>query len=657
MAEGEIKFEDILEFPSLYEYDIRTVKKLLEKGIDPDVPIIDYLSSNMTPFAFAVKELVSAIYRKEEAKKIAFLDKVVNLMLFHGATGNGGDLPALYYPVKFGYTFITRKICRAGADPSAVVKTDYGSYSLIFLSRNLATAELLHQCGADPAARSPDGRNPMVALLDLRIRNRELWDRPIDLSSPYLIKWFIEMGNDPTDYELLYHAAYHGNWRAIDLLVEYGNDPHKLEPLTEGTLLHIAAESRTVNSSESFLRVVDVLIEKYELDVNSTDGSGRTPLDIALENGNFRTALRLLDRGARISRIPKNRQYIWTEVEEILVERGMYDSVIEESIKITENFTHRMMGHIRENIREIKEFSSRWNIPLRWKRALIVFPTLNPERKNPYMKLGGSSPAIDLDSWPIAPRRHFARSYRKIHGSIEGFKRWWKVQREKYREFPEGTLPMEHFMTIDLRILPEKPEGLSPDIVALSIFAPRREVPTIHKPAIKLWTEEDLKRPAMNPEAIPSYTRFPTIYLDYVEVEIPVEARLVIAREHRPYVDTYSQIEEALVLTEETKDELLPMIEAMKRMPIEVLNDFLCEMQFLMESLNMFHMIIGGISWVSPLVVDVDESFLPEARKLAKKLIPLRRVRRLLLELEPEYILPEPFSKHSPPLLLFTNDL
>ncbi len=212
-------------------------------------------------------------------------------------------------------------------------------------------------------------------------------------------------------------------------------------------------------------------------------------------------------------------------------------------------------------------------------------------------------------------------------------------------------------MTIDLRILPERPEGLSPDIAALSIFAPRREVPTIQKPLIKVWTEEDLRRTSMNPERVPSYVKFPTVYLDYAEVEIPVEARLVIEREYRPYVNTYSRIEEALVLTDETKSELLPMIEAMRRMPIDILNNFLCKMQFLMESLDKFPMLMGGVSWVSSLVVDVDESFLPEARKLAKKLIPLSRVRRLLIELNPALLLPEPFSTDSPLLLLFTDDL
>ncbi len=650
MDKGEVEIIRMLECPSFYRYDVKAVERLLEKGIHPDSPCINHAHMKITPLAFAVMEFVRAIYTREEREKLNFLDRVIDSMLLHGATGNGGDLPALYYPVKFGYTFIIRKLCRAGATPAVIVKTDYGAYPLIFLSRNLSTARLLHECGADPTARSPDGRNPMIALLDLRIRNREVWDRPTDLASPHLIKWFIEMGNDPKDYELLYHAAYYGNWRAIDLLAEYGNAPDKSEPSTGRTLLHIAAESRTVNSREPFLRVVEVLIEKHGLDVNSTCGSGRTPLDIALEMDNFRTAMRLLDRGARISRIPGNRQHIWAEVEEILVERGMYDSVIEKSVRITENFTRRLIGHLRENIREIKKFALRWSIPLRWRRALIVFPSLHPERKNPFMKLGGVPPAMDLNSWPTASRRHFARSHREIYASMEGFKRWWKAQREKYREFPEGTLPMEHFMTIDLRILPQRPEGLSPDTAAISLFAPRREVPTIHRPAIKLWTEEDLERTTMDPEEVPSYTRFPTIYLGYVEVEIPLEARLVIARAYRPYIDDYSRIEEAFILTEETRDELLPIVKALKRMPAEELNDFLCELEFLMETITSMPMIAGGVRWVSPPVTAIE-------KKSAVKFIPLSSVNRLLLQLDPQIMLPDPFRRPGPDLYLFTDDL
>ena len=660
MDKGALELQDILEYSSPDPRHLRKVEELLKHGVSPDAILNEFIytkiTTKITLFSLAVKRLVRAIYQKN-LQEIDFFDRVLNLMLLHGATGNGGDTPALYHPVKFGYTFLVRRICRAGADPSATVETENGPYPLIFLSRNLRTAKLLYECGANPTYRPPDGRNPLIALLDLRIRKLELWDRPIDLTSPRLMQWFVEMGNDPIDHELLHHAVYYGNRKVLDLLVEYGNDPAEPDFWTGDTLLHIAAKSRTVNASDSFLQVVDSLVETHKLDVNSRDRSGKTPLDIALEMGHFRTALKLLESGARITRIPKGRHYVSRKVEEILVERGMYDSVIEKSLQISENHARRALTYLREEIDEIKRYSSEWDIPLTWKRALVVFPTPVSEQKNPYMKLGGVPPAIDLKSWPTAPRKHFARSYRELYGSLKGFKEWWEMQRERYRDFPEGTLPMEHFMTIDLRTLPERPEGLSPDIAALSIFAPRREVPTIQKPLLKIWTEEDLRRMPMNPEEVPAYVKFPTVYLDYVEVEIPMEARLVIAREYRPYVNAYSLIEEALILTAETKDELLPMMEAMKRMPVEVLNDFLCEMQFLMESLNMFPMIIGGISWVSPLVVNVHESFLPKARKLARKLIPASRARRLLLELEPQYILPEPFHGYSPPLILFTDDL
>ncbi len=397
MDKGALKLQDILDSPFPNPQQLKTVEKLLKQEVSPDTITNEFDYVKITPFSLAVKRLVWAIYRKS-IEEIDFFNRALNLMLIHGATGNGGDVPALYHPVKFGYTFLVRRICRAGADPSAIVQTGYGSYPLILLSRNLSTAKLLHNCGANPTARPPDGENPLIALLGLRIRNRELWDRPIDMASPHLIKWFVEMGNDPLDYQLLYHAVYYGNRRALDLLVEYGNDPTEPDTWTGGTLLHTAAKSRTVNASDSFLQVAVSLIERHGLDVNSMDESNRTPLDIALKMGNFRIALELLERGARITRIPKDRHYVSREVEEILLERGMYDSVIEESLKISENYFRKALNHLRKEIDEIKRYSSRWGIPLNWKRALVVFPTLNPERKNPYMKLGGVPPAIDLKS-------------------------------------------------------------------------------------------------------------------------------------------------------------------------------------------------------------------------------------------------------------------
>jgi len=112
-----------------------------------------------------------------------------------------------------------------------------------------------------------------------------------------LLTLLLEKGANPNEYRLgkvpspVCEAAFYGEAEVMKLLIRYGADV-KTEDAENGPMLTAAARGKT--------EIVQILGENG-VNLNTRDWGGKTPLMLAIEEGQYDTALALLKLGADVA--------------------------------------------------------------------------------------------------------------------------------------------------------------------------------------------------------------------------------------------------------------------------------------------------------------------------------------------------------------------
>jgi|GEM_PF-1030611 len=287
----------------------REIKELLDKGIDPNV-VDDYGDS----------ALANACAYKYAS--------TVKLLLESGADPNiCGDLnlsTALMTAVTFNQKAITNLLLEHKANINQ--KDKKGSTALHRACMNdKEMISILLQNGADIDAQINDGTTPLMSA--------------VEADKPEIVKLLLDNGANPDikDYNLgltAYDKAYQVIWQnSAKILKTYGsnlenrikkivnNNPYDFdiskvtELLSEpeakdavnmrfndqanSTLLHLLAAHvcRNENERNEQLSLVLYLI-KLGADLNAVNNNGLTPIEIAINNNNFKLITFFIEKGA-----------------------------------------------------------------------------------------------------------------------------------------------------------------------------------------------------------------------------------------------------------------------------------------------------------------------------------------------------------------------
>jgi ankyrin repeat protein len=187
--------------------------------------------------------------------------RVAQVLLAHHADASASDddgWAPLHFASWYGHPMVARVLVEHGADVN--LKTSFGQTPLLLLLQsdgNLEIAQILLEHGADLNAGSID-------MMD-----------------------FGDVYGD-RDEDSLYVALKLGHPGLAQLLLKHGADPNR--DVGGQTLLHIS-------SKRGHSRVARELL-KLDVDINSRDNQGRTPLQVALQEGKSEVAELLLEHGA-----------------------------------------------------------------------------------------------------------------------------------------------------------------------------------------------------------------------------------------------------------------------------------------------------------------------------------------------------------------------
>lgn len=258
--------------------DPRTVDRLLEAGADV----------NARNHA-GITALMDAVLGRHPG--------VVRLLLEHGADPTARD--------RYGRSVLERALMephpeilsmfreRGISDPD--LSQELGDELLLACRNlNLERVDRLVSSGVSPNARSPKGHTPLIVAA-LR-------------ESPELARMMLEAGADTEavlirgdleGFSALHLAAFRGDTRIMRMLHDHGMDvDHRV---TRGPRSGMTPLMVAVRASEP--AAVAWLLERGG-DVNAVDQRGRTPLILAIREGNLDLVRRLHGAGARLDDLP-----------------------------------------------------------------------------------------------------------------------------------------------------------------------------------------------------------------------------------------------------------------------------------------------------------------------------------------------------------------
>ncbi len=524
--DGRVLLCEVFDLPEVPPPE--SLNTLVEMGANLNIRIV-YFRERKDLFATPLNCLIGRMVSLWAAKD----DRLKKLWrLFERAIELGADptLPTLSLygeAVRYGYTELVERLHQLGADPNALALAKV-PVPTVTLSRNTKIAKLLEGMGADPMAKDFLGRGPLFSLMDSFNRTRAINDCYVAPIS--VVKWFVRKGADP--YEVLeggitvaHLAARGGNAKALKYFASLGVDPNRKDD--EGKApIHWAASNYGLTWRRSYLKVFDVLAE-LGVSLDEPDGEGNPPLHIAARKKAYETVLHLLKLGANPEVRDSEGRTLW----DILAQQG---KVLRSGRIVSVDYdVPQRIRDIDRAASTLKEVLEEVGLSLPTRKALVLYPDLKASPG--LMKVGGVPLGIGRDRWPVARKEVFMAILEEE--GIKRRERWWKKWRERYGDYPEGFLPMEHFLTLDLRPLGYLPEGLPEGTVAVSLFFPlvranlreylawgKETLKTSEFYALVPLSEEDVARgPLLTEKEVPRYSaNKPPYALTYREVEVPL---------------------------------------------------------------------------------------------------------------------------------------
>lgn len=198
-------------------------------------------------------------------------------------------MTALHWSVQHDDLQMTKALLAAGADPKAKNRYEVTPLALACTNGNAAILLALLEKGGDANATLPGGETALMTAA----RTGKL----------DCVQVLLKHGADPKAHErkgqsAIMWAAAEGHAAVVDELIKAGADPNDSLPSGFNPLFFAVRAGKT--------SVVELLLNK-EVDVNQTlrtSGGGKaprkgtSPLMLAVENGHFELALRLVEAGA-----------------------------------------------------------------------------------------------------------------------------------------------------------------------------------------------------------------------------------------------------------------------------------------------------------------------------------------------------------------------
>lgn len=234
-----------------------------------------------------------------------------------------GEMTALHFAARDGYSDTVELLLDAGADVNAVVADGKDALGLAIFNGHYDLASLLIDRGADVNQADARGFSPLFWAVDRR--NMETapnfpWvvtDDPLPL-----VKKLLDAGADPNHLvndtprarmrggsprivfaTAIMRAAFSGDLELTKMLLDYGADPH-IQSSDHETTLSAAAGTGFIHGYHFQhpysvrLELIKLLVEEHNLDVNWHDDYGITPLMTAGNLGDVPIIQYLIDQGA-----------------------------------------------------------------------------------------------------------------------------------------------------------------------------------------------------------------------------------------------------------------------------------------------------------------------------------------------------------------------
>jgi ankyrin repeat protein len=254
--------------------------------------------------------------------------------------GQMGGMTALLFAARDGHQEAARALLEAGANVNQISPADKTSPIVMAVANgHLDLAKFLLDYGADPDLSNDLGLTPLYAAIDVQWAPKGWFPSPIlaqeqisylDLMTALLDAganpnaritkklWFRASGDhswiDPAGATPFWRAAQSLDIAAMKLLLKYNADPDI--PSTAGaTPLMVACGigwgyHYSVNSPEySWMDAVKFLMQLGP-DVNAADNRGYTPLHGAAYLGNHEMIQYLIDHGADIKAVAKDKNTV-----------------------------------------------------------------------------------------------------------------------------------------------------------------------------------------------------------------------------------------------------------------------------------------------------------------------------------------------------------
>jgi ankyrin len=239
-----------------------------------------------------------------------------------------GGMTALLFASRQGKLEAARALLDGGADINEAGADNTSPLLISVVNGHYDLAALLIERGANPNIADTNGRTPLYAAIDLR---NVQWSQAPAPELPQaehlaLITKLLDAGADPSikmtgqvghrgSFDMRWtdlkggtafsRAAWNGDIEVMRLLLAHGADPKVVTDKGETALLLLAGAGWPlgqgyIRPEEEVTAALDLLVEKYNLDVNAATKEGITPVICAVFKGDNFVVQYLVDHGARL---------------------------------------------------------------------------------------------------------------------------------------------------------------------------------------------------------------------------------------------------------------------------------------------------------------------------------------------------------------------
>jgi uncharacterized protein len=239
-----------------------------------------------------------------------------------------GGMTALLFASRQGKLEAARALLDGGADINEAGADNTSALLIAVVNGHYDLASLLIERGANPNIADSNGRTPLYAAIDLRNVQWSQGPAP-ELPQPEhlaLITKLLDAGADPSikmtgqvghrgSFDMRWtdlkggtafsRAAWNGDIEVMRLLLAHGADPKVVTDKGETTLLLLAGAGWPlgqgyIRPEEEITAALDLLVERFGLDVNAATKEGITPVICAVFKGDNFVVQYLVDHGARL---------------------------------------------------------------------------------------------------------------------------------------------------------------------------------------------------------------------------------------------------------------------------------------------------------------------------------------------------------------------